>query len=530
MFVTVKSKVVISILALSVVGIVSLTLFLSSTLHKLSNDTNEQSLKMLSQSIFQTMTTSMMMGDPKIVKDAFKDAKKIDGIADLHISKSPAVLEVYGEDGETLTKDPFLLDVLNNKSEKIIEKRENGHHTIRMVKPMIAEKRCLSCHYNAKEGYVLGAMDLVISLDKSDASIQKTNTLLIVALILIGISFALLSAIFFIKEIFNPLTTLKKRISALSSGDKDLTQRLVYVEGNEFGDTAKKVNSFVETIQNTVQEVKVLGRENSSIANEIQLSAQTIRKGTNKEQEIVHETMLKSNSIKTLLDEAIEAAQQTQETVEGAKEELESAQCSLHKLSSEVSSFVEIENELSEELITLKSDADQVKSVLDVIKDIAEQTNLLALNAAIEAARAGEHGRGFAVVADEVRKLAERTQKSLTEIDMNISTIVQAINDTSDKIQTNAMNLEKLSSISDDVELKIQATTKAIEHSTKVAKESREDSLEMSKNITMIIDDIQEVNNLSTTNDKSIKCIDNELQKLVQVASSLSKTIDEFKS
>ena len=529
MFVTVKSKVVISILALSIVGIFSITIFFSFTLNQLSNDTNKQSLKMLSESIFQTMTISMMMGDPEVVKDAFRNAKTIDGIAELYIAKSPAVLEVYG-DGDTLTQDSLLLDVLKNKTEKMIEKRENGHHTIRMLKPMIAEKRCLSCHYNAQEGYVLGAMDLVISLDKNDTSIENTNKILIIALLIIGVLFSIVASIFFIREIFNPLATLKNRISALSRGDKDLTRRLEHVEGNEFGDTAKEVNSFVETIQETVESVKILSKDNAQIANEIQTSAQAIRQGTQEEQVIVHETTLKSKSIKGLLDEAIQAAQQTQETVEGASAELDNAQCSLQKLSSEVALFVEIENELSQELLELKSDADQVKDVLSVIKDIAEQTNLLALNAAIEAARAGEHGRGFAVVADEVRKLAERTQRSLTEIDISIGTIVQAINNTSDKIQNNAVSIQNLASISVDVETKIQTTAQAIEHSSKAAKESREDSIKMSKDIDVIIEDINKVNQLSTTNDKSIQCIDNELQKLVDVASSLSKTIDEFKS
>ncbi|MEN4045714.1 methyl-accepting chemotaxis protein [Sulfurimonas sp. NWX367] len=529
MFASVRSKVIVSIVALSVLGLIGMSYYLSFTLHSLSDTTAKKSLKMLSQSIFQTMTTSMMMGDPEVVQTAFESAKGIDGIEDLKIAKSKAVMEVYAPD-ETYTADPLVQDVLQNKETKIIEKNENGHHIIRMIKPMIAEKRCLQCHYNAEVGYALGAMDLTISLDKNDEDIAQTNTTLVISLILGSIAFSMVALLFFSREIFTPLNNLKERIADLVRGNKDLTKRLAYKKGNEFGETANEVNHFIEMIQSTVNEVKSLGEQNNEIASEIEISSHVIRKGVQQEREIVSKTSKKTEDIQTILDETIEAATVTQETILNAEKELEEAHSSLAKLNSEVEHFVESENELSSELLVLKNDADQVKDVLNVIKEIAEQTNLLALNAAIEAARAGEHGRGFAVVADEVRKLAERTQKSLAEIDISVSTIVQAINDVSDKMTINAQNIEALVNISDDVEQKITTTSQAMQISTQMANKSKEDSEKMSQNIQEIITYIEKIETLSTANGTSVVSIENDLQKLVQVASSLQKTIDEFKS
>ncbi|DAB30241.1 MAG TPA: chemotaxis protein [Sulfurimonas sp. UBA12504] len=529
MFTSVKSKVIVSILALSFIGLISISYYLSETLHKLSNENNQQSLKMLSESIFQTMTASMMIGDPAVVKHAFKEARSIPGIENLKITKSQAVLEVYAQE-EAFTKDPLIIDVLQNTTTKLIERNEQNHHTIRMIKPMIAEDRCLSCHYNAEVGYVLGAMDLTMSLDKNDTEITATNMTLIISLAIGGLLFGILATIFFIKEIFNPLGDLKTRIASLVSGDKDLTKRLAHKNGNEFGDAAKEVNKFVQMIQGTVNEIKSLGQENSSIALEIELSSHVIREGTQQEREIVYQTTLKSHAIKSLLSQTIAATEETKKTVEDANIELNTAITALNALSDEVVSFVAIENELSNELSGLKSNADQVKDVLNVIKEIAEQTNLLALNAAIEAARAGEHGRGFAVVADEVRKLAERTQKSLTEIDISVSTIVQSINDVSDKMHINAKNIENLSNVSYDVQNKINVTSDAIAHSSRVANNSREDSLKMSQNLEEIIHDISEIEKLSTANGASVQSIEIDLQRLVRVAKALKISIEEFKS
>ena len=118
MFSTVKSKVIVSIASLSIIGLIAMSYYLSATLHEMSNTNAKKSLAMISESIFQTMTTSMMMGDPDVVEKSFEDAKKIDGIEKLHIAKSKAVLEVYAPD-ESFTTDSLIVNVLKTVPKRL---------------------------------------------------------------------------------------------------------------------------------------------------------------------------------------------------------------------------------------------------------------------------------------------------------------------------------------------------------------------------------------------------------------------------
>lgn len=131
-----------------------------------------------------------------------------------------------------------------------------------------------------------------------------------------------------------------------------------------------------------------------------------------------------------------------------------------------INKIAEEENAMTEELSHLVTNAEETKDILSTIGDIAEQTNLLALNAAIEAARAGEHGRGFAVVADEVRKLAERTQKSLSESSSTVNLLIQSIHDSGNMLGKNAKGMSELSVYVTGVDRKMDEIIVAMEQLT----------------------------------------------------------------
>ncbi|NOQ29973.1 MAG: chemotaxis protein [Helicobacteraceae bacterium] len=198
-----------------------------------------------------------------------------------------------------------------------------------------------------------------------------------------------------------------------------------------------------------------------------------------------------------------------------------------------VVSSIENGNESQQELVTkvssLTEQARNIKDVLEIISDIADQTNLLALNAAIEAARAGEHGRGFAVVADEVRKLAERTQHSLGEISSNVNLITQSVGEISEETVKTAKNMDGISHSTQELIESSEETKASLGITNEKSTTVMHQSTYIATKTKQLIANMEEIVQISTKNSELRGSIESAATTLSAEASTLQTTLRKFK-
>ena len=359
------------------------------------------------------------------------------------------------------------------------------------------------------------------------------NRLLIFGGIVIGLYLLLIVVPFTLllinKIIVGPIRKVSAAMLDIAEGQGDLTARIDYDAKDEVGQLAKGFNTFARKINNTIAMVANSATEVASASTEIAAVSDQMAGGLKQQSAQIHQI---SSAIEEMNASIVEVARKSDEASTQAKASGDIAEEGGLIVRQTVEGMQSIEHTVSQSaqaVNDLGKRGEQIGQIISVINDIADQTNLLALNAAIEAARAGEQGRGFAVVADEVRTLASRTHESTQEIQKVLKDLYASASDASDVMQDSESHVQESVAAAERTGESLQLITERVEAINKMSSVIASTAARQKNMSESIASSVSEIETTSQQTADSMKEVADETEVLTKVSKTLQKIAGQFR-
>ena len=482
-----------------------------------------------------SLTGMMISGTTEQQLSIFlEQVEKSEDIKGLHVVSSELTTKQFGAKGLNPASNDAAAEkkVMETGREYFEMVDSNGRESLLAILPAIAKrnylgKNCLDCH-TVPEGTVLGVVSMRISLDKMNAAVRDFRLWTALAAIIFLFLFIAFIYFFVNHSVSKPIEEVGSSLWNIAEGDGNLSYRLKVVGKDEIGTVAAAFNNFIEKLQTIIREVKIGTQQVQLTSGQLAQASERIAASSRLQSQDAYSMATQVTVMTFTLDALAEQAEGMQHVSAQSTEYSAQGSKIIHAAAEEMQQITTTVNESSLIIQELGQQSDQISAIVNVIKDIADQTNLLALNAAIEAARAGEQGRGFAVVADEVRKLADRTSNSTKEITSMIEKIQQGSRRAIDGIEDGVKRVSEGTALAKQAGEAINLIKTGVDHVSEQVNEIAVSLKEQSQSCVENTQKVEGIARISDENNNAYTEMSGKIQLIDELARNLNSLVGRF--